>query len=128
MTDLTTIDLTKTIDTHLSALNEPDPATRAMLIEQVWVPTGRQTDPPIAGVGHAGINEIGDAVQTHYAGHQFRRVSGIDEHHGEFRYAFELVAPDGTVAMTGLDVGEVDDDGMLVRITGFFGDLPTQGD
>ena len=123
MTDVATTDLTATIDTHLSALNEPDPAVRAALIEQAWDPNGRQTDPPIAGVGHAGINEIGDLVHEHYAGHQFRRVSAVDEHHGEFRYAFELVGPDGAVVMTGLDVGEIDDAGKLIRITGFFGEL-----
>ena len=35
----------------------------------------------------------------------------------------ELVGPDGTVALKGLDVGEVGDDGRLRRITGFFGEL-----
>jgi hypothetical protein len=35
------------------------------------------------------------------------------------------VTPDGTVALAGIDVGEVGEDGRLRRITGFFGDLPT---
>jgi hypothetical protein len=67
------------------------------------------------------------AVQQHYPEHTFRRVSGIDEHHGFLRYAWELHAPDGTVALTGLDVGEVDDDGQLVAVVGFLGPLPELG-
>ncbi|MEO7556531.1 MAG: nuclear transport factor 2 family protein [Acidimicrobiales bacterium] len=117
-------DLSKTIDTHLSALNEPDRAKRGPLIERVWSPTGRQVDPPLSGEGHAGISDLADAVHTHYAGHRFRRVSGVDTHNSQFRYAFELAGPDGNTAISGIDVGEVDDDGRLVRITGFFGDLP----
>ena len=40
-----------------------------------------------------------------------------------FRYAWELVGPDGTVALTGLDVGELAGDGRVRRISGFFGEL-----
>ena len=50
----------------------------------------------------------------------------IDEHHGYLRFAWELVGPDGTVALTGLDVGELADDGRLRRITGFFGELSVE--
>jgi hypothetical protein len=40
----------------------------------------------------------------------------------------ELVGPDGTVAVAGVDVGELADDGRLRRITGFFGDLAARDD
>jgi hypothetical protein len=64
-------------------------------------------------------------MQAHYPGHRFRRASGIDAHHDHLRFAWELVTPDGTVALAGMDVGEVAGDGRLRRITGFFGELPT---
>jgi hypothetical protein len=54
-------------------------------------------------------------------------VSGIDAHHDYLRFLRELVAPDGTVALAGLDVGELAADGRLRRITGFFGALPVNG-
>ena len=39
------------------------------------------------------------------------------------RYGWELVGPDGTVAVDGTDIVEIDDDGRLTRIVGFFGPL-----
>jgi len=59
----------------------------------------------LAGEGYPGLNDFAATLCQAYAGQRFRRVSGIDVHHDRFRYAWELVAADGTV-------------------TGFFGDLP----
>ena len=117
-------DITETVDRYLSAWNEPDPARRAELIDAVWAEDGRLIDPPLTGEGHDGISEMAAALQQHYAGHRFRRVSGVDAHHDHLRFAWELVGPDGEVAIKGLDVGELGEDGRLRRITGFFGELP----
>jgi hypothetical protein len=117
-------DLETTIDTYLAAYGEADPAVRRPLLEQAFVADGKLIDPPIDGEGHQGISDMMTAVLAHYAGHTFRRVSGIDEHHGFVRYGWELSAPDGAVALTGLDVAEVDADGRLVRVVGFLGPLP----
>jgi SnoaL-like domain len=118
--------LTTTVDTYLSAYGEPDAARRAELISQVWAADGELVDPPLAAEGHAGISDMAATVQGQFAGHRFRRVSAIDEHHGRFRFAWELVAPDGSVAVAGTDVGELAGDGRLRRITGFFGELPAR--
>ena len=64
------------------------------------------------------------ALQTQFPGHTFRRTSTIDAHHGFARYEWELVAPDGAVALAGLDVAEVGDDGRLRRVVGFLGPIP----
>ncbi len=101
-------DLTATVDTYLSAFGEPDRGRRAGLIDAAWAVDGRLLDPPLTGEGHDAISDMADVLQQHFAGH---------------RFAWELVAPDGTVALTGLDVGEVAEDGRLRRITGFFGEL-----
>jgi hypothetical protein len=121
-------DLTTTVDTYLSAYGEPDAARRAELIGRVWAADGRLVDPPLAAEGHAGISDMAAAVQRQFTDHRFRRVSAIDGHHDQFRFAWELVGPDGTVAVSGLDVGELADDGRLRRITGFFGELPARDD
>ncbi len=123
-TDTTQEHLTATVDGYLSAWNEPDPDRRAELIARVWREDGALVDPPLTGEGHAGISEMAAAMQQHYAGHRFRRASGIDLHHDRLRFAWELVGPDGQVALTGLDIGELAGDGRLQRITGFFGELP----
>jgi hypothetical protein len=106
----------------------PDPTRRAGLIAEAWATDGRLLDPPLTGAGHDGISQAADVLQQHYAGHTFRRTSAVDEHHGQLRYAWELVAPDGGAVLTGLDVGELAEDGRLARVTGFFGELaPAEG-
>ena len=51
-------------------------------------------------------------------------ASAIDGHHGRFRYRWE-VRIDGAVLMPGMDVATVDDDHLIGRIDGFFGDFAT---
>jgi SnoaL-like domain len=121
-----TTDLEATVDGYLAAWNEEDAARRAELIAQVWAEDGRLIDPPLTGEGHDGISEMAAAMQQHYAGHRFHRTSGVDAHHDHLRFAWELVGPDGEVALAGLDVGELAGDGRLRRITGFFGELPAR--
>ena len=119
-------DIAMIVDAHLNAYGEPDPSLRAPLIARAWEPDGTLVDPPLTGAGHAGISEAADALQGHYAEHRFVRVSDVDEHHGMLRYAWELVAPDGEVVLSGLDVGELSEGGRLRQITGFFGELPAR--
>ena len=115
--------LDTTIDTYLEAYAEPDAARRGELIRKVWAGDGRLVDPPVDGTGHDGIDGMAAALQTQFPGHKFRRTSGIDAHHGFARYEWEMLSPDGTVVLTGLDVAEVADDGTLRRVVGFFGPL-----
>ena len=117
-------DLTTTVDTHLAAYGEADGTRRAPLIAAAWADDGVLLDPPLTGEGHAGISAMADALQEQFAGHTFRRASAVDSHHGHLRFAWELVAPDGSVALRGMDAGEVAEDGKLQRLTGFFGELP----
>jgi hypothetical protein len=119
-------DITATIDTYLTAWNETDPTRRAEVIARVWAPDGRLIDPPLAAQGHAGIGEMAAALQGQFPGHRFRRASGVDAHHNQLRFAWELVSPDGAVVLSGLDVGELTEDGRLLRIAGFFGPLPEE--
>ncbi len=120
----TPTNLDRLVDTHLEAYTSTDVGRRRLLVEQVWHPDGRLIDPPFDGAGHDGIMALADAVTAHYPGHVFRRTTGIDAHHDSARYGWALVATDGTVAATGIDVIDVAPDGRLVRVVGFFGDLP----
>jgi hypothetical protein len=112
-----------TVDTYLSAWTETDPARRAQLITRVWTANGRLVDPPLAAQGRSQISDMSSALQGQFPGHYFRRSSQIDEHHGRFRFSWELISTDGVVAISGLDVGQVDDHGHIEEITGFFGEL-----
>ena len=65
--------------------------------------------------GHAALGEMVAGVQAKFPGHRFRKRSGVDTHHDQLRFAWDLVTPDGAVVVT---------DGRLERITGFFGEAP----
>jgi hypothetical protein len=119
-------DMTATIDSNLDAYGEPDAARRQALISQAWAGDGHLVDPPLDGRGHDGIDGMFAAVQGQFAGHRFRRTTGVDAHHEFARYGWELVAPDGSVTLGGMDVAQFDDDGKLVRVVGFFGDPPAR--
>jgi hypothetical protein len=127
MTDTTTdtnADIAQIVDTYLAMWNEEDAATRAAHIEQAWTTDARYRDPLLEADGHAGLDEMVTTVHGHYPGQRFRRISGIDVHHDAARFGWELVAPDGTVTVAGIDFAQLAEDGRLRAITGFFGPLP----
>jgi hypothetical protein len=117
-------DITETVDTYLAMWNEADPARRAQLIIEAWATKGRYVDPVQEAEGHDALSAMVDSVHERFPGHRFRRLSGVDVHHDELRFAWELAGPDGSVTVGGIDVGQVDADGRLLRISGFFGDPP----
>jgi len=117
-------DIAKIVDTYLAMWNETDPARRAQHIEAAWTHDGRYVDPLSDATGPKALSEMVTGVQTRFPGQKFRRISGIDVHHDQVRFAWELAASDGTVTVVGLDVGALSADGRLRQITGFFGDLP----
>lgn len=115
------------VDGYLAAYSETDAARRADLIARHWAEDGQLVDPPLTGGGHDGIAALAEAVQQQFAGHRFRRASVVDAHHDHVRFAWELIDPDGRVALTGTDFGELAADGRLRRIVGFFGPLAPAG-
>ncbi len=128
MTRTLELDVVSAVDRYLAALNEPVAMMRRQLIEQAWTPDGGITDPPLAGQGHDGLAEVGDALHAHYAGHAFRRTSDVDTHHDRFRFSWALAGPDGAVATTGMDVGTLAPDGRVGQVVGFFGELSRRSD
>ena len=117
-------DVTSTVDTYLAMWNETDPTRRRQYIARAWTDDGRYVDPMLEAEGHTALGEMVTGVQAKFPGHRFRRVSGVDVHHDELRFGWELRSPDGAMVVTGIDVGALGPDGRLRRITGFFGELP----
>ena len=124
MTNTTdTTSITENIDMHLEAYALADAARRDELVASAWNADGELVDPPLEGHGRAEISALADVVLTHYAGHRFVRTTAVDAHHGFARYGWDLAGPDGTVAVSGIDVVQFDEDGKLLRVVGFFGPL-----
>jgi hypothetical protein len=117
-------EVTHIVDHWFAALNEPDADHRAAHVERAWTADGHWVDPPFESQGHAALTEMIGGVQSQYPGTRFRRTTGVDVHHDALRYGWELVGDDGTVIVTGIDVGQVAPDGRLQRVSGFFGELP----
>jgi SnoaL-like domain len=115
-----------TVDTYLAMWNETDSDRRAKLIERAWAQDGRYVDPLLEAEGHGALSDMVAAVHEQYPGHRFRRTSGIDAHHDQVRFAWELAAPDGALTVAGIDVGTLGADGRLEQIAGFFGDVPQE--
>jgi hypothetical protein len=117
-------DVTATVDTYFAVWNEEDAGRRAELIERGWATDGRYLDPLFAASGHGEISDMVASVHQQFPGHRFHKVRGIDAHHDQVRFAWELRASTGEVAAAGLDVAELSDDGRLRQVIGFLGDLP----
>ena len=120
----TSTPLATVVETYLAMWNETDPDARAQLIEAAWLDTGYYQDPLLEAKGHDGLSAMVGGFQEQYPGYTFRQAGGVDSHHELARFGWELVAPDGTVFIAGLDVAALAPDGRLARIAGFFGDLP----
>jgi hypothetical protein len=126
MTQTATKDLTATVAAYFAMWNEADPAARATLIGEAWTDGGRYVDPGRDATGAAALNEMVEAARPLFPEHEVRRTSGIDAHHEQIRFAWEVVGPDGSVPVAGIDIGVLAPDGRLQQITGFFGDLPAK--
>ena len=115
-----------TIDTYLAGLNETDAERRAQLVEQAWTTDATDADPLQEATGHAGMVDLAAGVHAAYPGHTFRRTTEIDGHHDLVRFGWELVAPDGSCTVAGIDVADLADDGRIRAVRAFFGDLPSR--
>jgi len=119
-------EIATTVDTYLAMWNETDSGRRADLIERAWNENGRYVDPLNEAEGHGSLSDMVAAAQQQYPGHRFRRTSGIDTHHNQVRFTWEVTGPDGALTVAGTDVGVLGSDGRLEQIAGFFGDVPQQ--
>lgn len=111
-----------------AAWNEADPAARRTILDQVWAADGVYCDPVARVEGRDGLADHIGGFREQMAGHAIRMTSGVEDHHGWFRFAWQLVGADGGSVMDGFDVGELDGDGRIRRIVGFFGPFPPAGD
>ncbi|MDQ2780099.1 MAG: nuclear transport factor 2 family protein [Pseudomonadota bacterium] len=117
-------DLATLIDAHLFAYADPDAKRRSAAVQRLWAEEGRLIDPPLTATGRDAISHQAELLLKQFPGHRFVRSSGIDSHHGQARYAWQLRDPAGSLVLEGVDFAQLDGQGRLAQITGFFGALP----
>jgi hypothetical protein len=112
-----------TFATYLEAWNEPDVARVRDHLERAVAPDVVFVDPANSTRGIDELETLIREARTSIPTGEYGLASGIDGHNDRYRYRWE-VRIEGAVAVTGMDVTTVDEQGRLERIDGFFGDFP----
>lgn len=111
------------IDAYCAAWSEADAGRRAAMLGEVWAESGTYTDPRVHTTGIAELVAFIGSVLAGRPGARVIRTSNVDAHHGLARFLWRVVRADGTTQAEGIDFAEIDEDGRLLRIVGFFGPL-----
>lgn len=114
----TTLD--STIEQYFNLWNAADAASRRSSLEACCAPDIHYVDPQYDARGYTDIEALAAGFGARYPGHRFRRLGSLDEHHDRARWSWEMVAPDATIVVTGVDFGVLAEDGRLREITGFY--------
>lgn len=118
----TTTDINSIIDGYLAMWNEPDGAVRSKKARDIWAADGRLVDPLIDAIGPDAIAAAIGELRDQMPGHSLTRTTAIDAHHDQARFGWTVNAPDGTIAVTGIDVVTLAADGRVQSAIGFFED------
>jgi hypothetical protein len=116
---------------YAEAWNTPDATKRRELLDIGLSDDCSYTDPAYEVRGkeeladHIGRSVSGEAYDGLGAGARIPLSSGLDQHHGMFRFTWVLIEPqEQQIFLEGMDFVELAADGRLQRITGFFGTFP----
>lgn len=108
---------------YCSAWSEVDPANREIAIAAIWGERAEYMDSqPVHLTGREALVAEIVKFQQQFPGAHFR-CDAVRAHHGFVGYTWSLVMTDGTERFSGMDFGEIDSAGRLVRIVSFF-DMP----
>jgi hypothetical protein len=95
---------------------------RRGIVAVVWEPTGVYVGPSVQLIGREALARHASALQSADPGSRIVLDSVVDRRHGMFRFAWRRLLPNGE-SRTGVDFGELSDDGRIQKIVGFFGPL-----
>ena len=118
------MDYPESFDHMLAAWNERDPERVRGHLERALAPDVHFIDPSIETRGLDEFEANVHAVQARIPGADYRRSSAVDGHHGLYRYHWEIWRGE-ELLLPGFDVAEVDGQGRVRRVLGFFGTLST---
>jgi hypothetical protein len=118
------MDVAELVATYGEAWNEPDEAARRKLLDEAWSDAGSYCDPTAAVAGREELLTHIAGMRQAFPGARIVTTSGVEEHHGWFRFSWSMVDETGAASIEGFDVGSIGADGRIDRIVGFFGPFP----
>lgn len=108
---------------HCAAWNTTNRAKRDALLKRVFATDGIYADPtPTYVVGRVALSAEIAGFHRQYPGARFR-CSAPQAHHNAMRVSWLLTERDGKITR-GMDFYELGKDGLIRRVTGFFGPPP----
>jgi ketosteroid isomerase-like protein len=114
----------KTVGAYEQAWKEPHAEKRDALIAEAWSKKGVFKDPGGAVTGRSALSKLIGKFHEDFPNTVADRTSKIDFYGRSFRFSWRMVfARDGRV-LEGVDFGELDADGRIASITGFWQPLP----
>ncbi len=115
----------ESLDHMLAAWNEADPSKIRGHLERALAEEIEFIDPSVVTRGIDEFEANVRNVQAALPGAEYSRTSGVDSHHGLFRYSWQI-SRDGEALLPGFDVTSIDEEGRVTRVLGFFGPLPEE--
>jgi len=109
----------RAVELYAAAWNENDPEALAQILSECWHPQGIILSQTEEIYGRDALFERIKEFRGRRPGDQAYITSGPDIHHGWFRFEAIVRRPDGTEYSEGLDVGEVGNDGLILRVITF---------
>lgn len=108
------------VSRYCNAWSAVDPAERELAVADVWAERGEYLDSqPIHVVGRQALAAEIVKFQQQFPGAHFR-CNAVQAHHHFVGYTWSMIMADGTDRFKGMDFGEIDSAGRLVRIVSFF--------
>jgi hypothetical protein len=102
-----------------------DRGAREALLEEVWAEGAEYVDPqPVRVTGRAALTAEIIRFQRGNPGTTFS-CSVTQAHHGFVRYTWVMVRANGAQGFRGMDFGELNPAGQIVRIVSFFDEPPS---
>jgi hypothetical protein len=112
------------VSAYGAAWTDVDDAQRQRLLEIAWSEDGVYQDPTADVSGRQALAQLIAGFRKRLPGSEIVITSGVDLHHGKFHFLWKMVGPDRRTVLEGRDFGELDANGRIRCIAGFFGPPP----
>lgn len=100
--------------------NATDAGARRQAIELTYTSDGCFSDPTAQVIGYDDIEQHVVGTMAVFEGRTFAAIGEPDIHHDRLMFRWQMLAPDGSVELDGIDVVHLAGDGRFADSTGFF--------